>query len=187
MSLQIQETELSRGNTSKDTFLFIYTPKYLSIDSFCGCSLRAGIKIVSGFLLFIAISSFYAVLKEDKLTEIIFSTLLTFFYLSASIYLFLSTIYLDYKYSRIGYIIYTIIFLIDTGDFLFVEVFILSGVFEINSSYAILKEIIFFIIGFILIFIELYMLWISFCFMVHLKLKRLNIVYGDNFANLLSN
>jgi hypothetical protein len=187
MSLQIQETELSRGNTSKDTFLFIYTPKYLSIDSFCGCSLRAGIKIVSGFLLFIAISSFYAVLKEDKLTEIIFSSILTFFYLTASIYLFLSIIYLDYKYSRIGYIIYSIIFLIDTFDFLFVECFMISGVLEVNISYPILMEIIFFIIGLIVILIELYMLWISFCFMVHLKLKRLNIVYGDNFATLLSN
>ena len=135
MSLQIQETELSRGNTSKDTFLFIYTPKNLSIDSFCGCSLRAGIKIISGFLLFIAISSFYAVLKEDKLTEIIFSSILTFFYLTASIYLFLSTIYLDYKYSRIGYIIYTIIFLIDTGDFLFVEVVYMDLLCEIFLTY----------------------------------------------------
>ena len=187
MSLQIQETELSRGNTSKDTFLFIYTPKNLSIDAFCGCSLRAGIKIISGFLLFIAISSFYAVLKEDKLTEIIFSSILTFFYLTASIYLFLSTIYLDYKYSRIGYIIYSIIFLIDTFDFLFAEIFMLHGDFQINVDYPVLMEIIFFIFGFFTMIIELYMLWICFCFMVHLKLKRLNVVYGDNFANLLSN
>ena len=63
----------------------------------------------------------------------------------------------------------------------------ISGVLEVNISYPILMEIIFFIIGLIVILIELYMLWISFCFMVHLKLKRLNIVYGDNFATLLSN
>ena len=36
--------ELSRDNSSNDSFLFIYTPKYLNVDSFCGCSLKSGIK-----------------------------------------------------------------------------------------------------------------------------------------------
>ena len=47
-------------------------------------------------------------------------------------------------------------------------------------------ECLFFFTGLFTMFIELYMLWISFCFMVHLKLKRLNIVYGDNLGNLLA-
>ena len=63
----------------------------------------------------------------------------------------------------------------------------LHGDFQINVDYPVLMEIIFFIFGFFTMIIELYMLWICFCFMVHLKLKRLNVVYGDNFANLLSN
>ena len=119
MSHQNNDIDLSRGNNTKESFLLIYTPKKLSIDSFCGCSLRAGIKIVSGLLLFISISNFYTVLKEEILTEILFSTILSIFYFSAAIYLFLSTIYLDYNYAKIGYIIFTFIFIVDTIDFLF--------------------------------------------------------------------
>ncbi len=187
MSHQNNDIDLSRGNNTKESFLFIYTPKKLSIDSFCGCSLRSGIKIVSGLLLFISISNFYTVLKEEILTEILFSTILSIFYFSAAIYLFLSTIYLDYNYAKIGYIIFTFIFIVDTIDFLFAEIFMIHGDFQINVDYPVLMEIIFFIFGFFTMIIELYMLWICFCFMVHLKLKRLNVVYGDNFANLLSN
>ena len=179
--------ELSRDNSSNDSFLFIYTPKYLNVDSFCGCSLKSGIKIISIFLLFISISNFYTVLKEEKLHEMIFSTILSIFYLTSSIYLFLSTVYLDYQYAKIGYILFIFIFLVDTIEFIIAEFFIIYGIFHIYSTYPLLMEIIFFIIGFFTILIELYMLWISFCFMVHLKLKRLNIVYGDNFATLLSN
>ena len=178
--------DLSRGNSSNDSFLFIYTPKYLSVDSFCGCSLKSGIKIVSTFLLFISITNFYTVLKEEKLHEIIFSTILTIFYLTSSIYLFLSTVYLDYQYARIGYILFIFIFLVDTIEFIIAEIFIIYGIFHIYSTYPFLMEIIFFLIGCLTVIIELYMLWISFCFMVHLKLKRLNIVYGDNISHLLS-
>ncbi len=178
--------ELSRGNSSNDSFLFIYTPKYLSVDSFCGCSLKSGIKIVSTFLLFISITNFYTVLKEEKLHEIIFSTILSIFYLTSSIYLFLSTVYLDYQYAKIGYILFIFIFLVDTIEFIIAEIFIIYGIFHIYSTYPVLMEILFFIIGFFTALIELYMLWISFCFMIHLKLKRLNIVYGDNISHLLS-
>ena len=178
--------DLSRGNSSNDSFLFIYTPKNLSVDSFCGCSLKSGIKIISTFLLFISITNFYTVLKEEKLHEIIFSTILTIFYLTSSIYLFLSTVYLDYQYARIGYIFFIFIFLVDTIDFLIAETFIIYGIFHIYSTYPFLMEFLFFFTGLFTMFLELYMLWISFCFMVHLKLKRLNVVYGDNFVNFLN-
>ena len=180
------ELDLSRGNSSKDSFLFCYTPKTLSIDAFCGCSLRSGIKIVSALLLFIAITNFYTVLKEEKLHEMIFSTILSIFYFTTSIYLFLSTIYLDYQYAKIGYIFFIFIFLVDTIDFFIAETFIVYGIFHIYSTYPFLMECLFFFTGLFTMFIELYMLWISFCFMVHLKLKRLNIVYGDNLGNLLA-
>ena len=137
------ELDLSRGNSSKDSFLFCYTPKTLSIDAFCGCSLRSGIKIVSALLL-------------------------------------------DYQYAKIGYIFFIFIFLVDTIDFFIAETFIVYGIFHIYSTYPFLMECLFFFTGLFTMFIELYMLWISFCFMVHLKLKRLNIVYGDNLGNLLS-
>ena len=174
-------------NSCNEKFLFFFTPKTVDLESCCGFSLRSGIKLVSIYLLFASISYFCSILKEETWIEIILSILISLCYLISAFYLFLSTIYLEYSYCKIGNIIYTLIFYFDIIDCFIVSIRISTNQIYLLFNSIIITQIIFIIMQFISILIELYMLWIGFCYLVHIKMERLNIVYGDNFATLLSN
>ena len=172
-------------NLCNEKFLFFFTPKKVDLESFCGCSLRSGIKLISIYLLFVSISFFCTMLKEESWIEIIITLLITLSYLITAFYLFLSTIYLEYSYCKIGNVIYTLIFYFDIINCFIVSIRIpLNQIYLIYNS-IIITEISFLLMEIISILIELYMLWVGFCYLVHIKMERLNIVYGDNLRTIL--
>ena len=178
---QSTEKDDPTSNPTDDKFLLFFHPKKLDLDSFCGCAIRSGIKISSGILLFIAISNFYTVIKEENYYEIISSIILSILYLLSSFYLFFSSMNLEYSYAKIGCIVTCIIFYIDLLDFLWVGTMVVLGVyspFETDLYFVMLS--VFVLFGIIALLVELYIVWISYCFMVHLRCKRSGIVFGDN-------
>ena len=172
-------------NSCNEKFLFFFTPKKVDLESCCGFSLRSGIKLVSIYLLIAAIYYFCSILKEESWIEIILSILISLCYLISAFYLYLSTIYLEYSYCKIGNIIYTLIFYFDIINCFIVSIRISTNQIYLLFNSIIITQIIFLIMQFISILIELYMLWIGFCYLVHIKMERLNIVYGDNLHTIL--
>ena len=168
-------------NPTDETMLFLFHPDKLDLDSYCGCTIRTGIKISSAILLFIGISNFYTVIKEESYYEIISSLILSVLYCLSSFYLLFSGIKLEYKYAKIGCIVTGIIFYIDLFDFLYVSMMVVVDMYTPfdRQLYWVMLSV-FVLFGILAILIELYIVWVSYCFMVHLKLKRTNVVFGDN-------
>ena len=174
------------SNPTKEKFLFCFIPSTLDIDSFCGCAIRSGIKISSAILAFISISNFYTVIKEDTLIEELTSIILSILYLTAAYFLFTSSVNLEWSYAKIGYYITVSIFIIDTIDFIIVGFLILFGYYyPFDNEFYSMMVLFFLIFGFLAIIVELYIIWLSFCFTVHLKLKRMSVVCGDNLSDIV--
>ena len=176
-----KEKEDLSSNPTEERMLFLFHPDKIDTDSYCGCTMRTGIKISSAILLFIGISNFYTVIKEETYYEMISSIILSILYCLSSFYLFYSSINLEYKYAKVGCIVSGIIFYIDLLDFIYVTLMVIIGKYTPfdKETYAIMVTI-FTLFGVLALLIELYIVWVSYCYMVHLKLKRTHIVFGDN-------
>ena len=64
-----KEKEDLSSNPTEERMLFLFHPDKIDTDSYCGCTMRTGIKISSAILLFIGISNFYTVIKEETYYE----------------------------------------------------------------------------------------------------------------------
>ncbi|MCQ2817122.1 MAG: hypothetical protein MJ252_07645 [archaeon] len=175
-----------RINPTEENFLFFFKARKLSLDSYCGCSLRSGVQISSIILFFIALAHFYSLFKETNYYSIISTVILVILYLAASYYLFIAAYNVNEDFSKVGYNILCFIFLVDLSDYIIVIVLTFVGYFDIYLT----TRINFFIFGFIcfgmgVMLAELYFMWLAFCFTIHVKLKRMHIVYGDSINEYL--
>lgn len=183
---QIDTTRTLITNPTTEKFLFCFTIKTLSMDAYCGFTLRAGLKISSLILLFIATSNLYTILKEESYYTIFSTLFLSILYLTASYYLFTSSLHLKLESIKIGYYILCTILLIDLTDYISVIILTMFGFFYsyLNDDFE------FFIFGFILfgltvILIEVYILWSVYCFMIHLMMNRIHVIIGDSMKDYL--
>ena len=84
------------------------------------------------------------------------------------------------KYSNLAYNFFMIVFYMDLGFFIIETIFVLLTDPAFFFSYTILGLCFFYTLQIITLFFELYMLWICFCFMVHVNNERIYLLKNNS-------
>lgn len=172
-------------NKKNFKFLHFYKPKTIDKDCFCGWDLKSGMKIIGMFLLFEFITNILTVFKENNAREITFSLVLSVIYLIDAYYIMKSSITLEYDSAIIGYHLFSIVFFLDV-TFLVMDVVIFFLFDKITFAFVTTLEFLgFSIFEILLMSFEFYMVWISFCFTVHIKLGHNFILQEDKIIKIL--
>ena len=79
---------------SEFKFLFFFSPKYVSSNSFVCYEIKTGVKITSFILILCALSNFIEGINQFFISYMIFSIAKCILYTISAIYLILSIIYL---------------------------------------------------------------------------------------------
>ena len=167
------------SNTDKDKFLFYFQPNDLAIDCCCGCSLKTGVQIIAIIFIIGALSNFFAALKMTSVTDLVISSISFLLYFAAGVCILYSSMTFNFVYARTGYYIYAVIFIISLLDNVIVLLFIFSGNYRpLGKESAFRTGLIFLSAILITASINLYMVWIIFCYSIHLKHKRLSLISG---------
>ena len=156
-------------NKESDAFLCFYTPKEIDVQCLCGCDLNSGMKVVACFIFYIMVFHFFQIISENNYRTYFIGTILCSCYIITLFNVFQALEELSYEKAVFNYRFFMIVY--------FAEIIILI----IETLYLIICEPLyfstytyfglFFSYGSIIItlLIETYMLWISFCFMEHIK------------------
>ena len=184
------KVEFTRGeiivpNKENEEFLYFYTPKEIDIQCLCGCDLNSGMKVVACFIFYLMAFHFFQIILDNSYRTYFIGTVLCSCYIIILFNIFQALEELSYEKAVFNYRFFVIVF--------FGEIIILI----VETLYLIIFEPLyfstysyfglFFSYGSIIItlLIELYMLWITFCFTNHIKNNRLYLLQDFN-NNLFS-
>ena len=168
------------ANVNDDEFLFcIDFPKF-DYDFCCGCSLRTGVLMIGLFFILCGIGSLINVITSGTLIEYYMTITMLIIYSLAFIFLILSGFIYNYYLAYIAYMIYIIILFLNLFEIFSMTILIFLGFYTPSGSESrIVKGIGFLLVGMLLTCLYLYCLWIIYCYMIHLKYERINLVIGD--------
>ena len=173
-----EQSDLQNDNLTKDNFLFVLSVEKIDISFLCGCTLFAGIRFISIFMVIIGLTNIYYSYKNENYLDFILSFIYSFLYFISGFYLFKSSISLSFYDANIGYKIYASLFLFEL--FLFISNSFLTSIGIINplgEGKLFLKKYIFYLIGGLFFtLIKLNFIWITFSYMIHLKLNRIKVI-----------
>ena len=171
-------SNLQNDNLTKDSFLFVFSVEKIDISFLCGCTLFAGIRLISICMVINGLSNVFFSYKNENYLDFILSFIYSFLYFISAFYLFKSSISLDFYDANIGYKIYASLFLFEL--FLFISnCFLISigTISPLGEGKFFLKKYIFYLFGqFSFALIKLYFVWIVFSYMIHLKLNRIKVI-----------
>ena len=173
-----EQPDLQNDNLTKDNFLFVLSVEKIDISFLCGCTLFAGIRLISIFMIINGLLNIYYAYKNENYLDFTLSFIYSFLYFISGFYLFKSSISLSFNDANIGYIIYASLFLFEL--FLFISDCFLTSIGIVNplgEGKLFLKKYIFYLVGgFFLTLLKLYFIWITFSYMIHLKLNRIKVI-----------
>ena len=176
------KSNLQNDNLTKDSFLFVFSVEKIDISFLCGCTLFAGIRLISICMVINGLSNVFFSYKNENYLDFILSFIYSFLYFISAFYLFKSSISLDFYDANIGYKIYASLFLFEL--FLFISnCFLISigTISPLGEGKFFLKKYIFYLFGqFSFALIKLYFVWIVFSYMIHLKLNRIKVIMMSN-------
>ena len=175
---------LNFTNQENAKFLGYIIPKEIDSQCFCGCNLTSGMYVVCVFLFCQFSLNFFRVLKETTYRGRIIAIILIIVYPISIFNIYKAANDLD-DYSAIyAYKFFMLVFYIDISFFIFESLYVLITDPAYFFSFTILGLFLVYGLELINLFFELYMLWIVFCFMVHVCSKRLYLL-RDNSGGLL--
>ena len=160
----ISDIDNKLGNVSSEKFLFLFSPE-ISEECICGCSQKTGVQIVSFFLLIVSILRFLESLTKNELFDMIIDICFSGFFLLVAFFTFYSTIGLKYDHAYIGYIVYSIIWILNFLIYCYHTIMIIFYcIINLNTNN----------LGYIIgeginLCISLYLIWIIYCFTMNLK------------------
>ncbi len=160
----ISDIDNKLGNVSDEKFLFLFSPE-ISEECICGCSQKIGVQIISFLLLLGSIGRFLESLSKNGLFDMIIDICISVFFLLVAFFMFYSTISLKYEHAYIGYIVYSIIWILNCLVYCCNSIMILFYcLINLNTEN----------LGYILgeginLAISLYFIWIIYCFTMNLK------------------
>ena len=177
-----EQPDLQNDNLTKDNFLFVLSVEKIDISFLCGCTLFAGIRLISIFMIINGLLNIYYAYKNENYLDFTLSFIYSFLYFISAFYLFKSSISLSFNDANVGYIIYASLFLFEL--FLFISDCFLTSIGIVNplgEGKLFLKKYIFYLVGgFFLTLLKLYFIWITFSYMIHLKLNRIKVIMMSN-------
>ena len=172
--------ELIIPNKDNDSFLFFFIPKEIDTQCFCGCDLNGGMKIVCFFICYLIAFHFLEIIIENNYKTYFIGTFMCAGYLITIFNIFQTLEELSYEKSVFNYRFFLFIYIMEIINLVFKTLYIMIYDLLYFSSYSYLGILISFGSLIATLLIEEYMLWITFCFMEHIKNNRLYLLHNIN-------
>jgi len=170
------------ANINEEQFLFCFNFPKFEYEFCCGCSLKLGSIFLSFIFLLFSIFSLINVLKTQEKNNFDFfsSILLLIIYSISFLLILISSFNYNYIFSFYAYLIYSFMLILNFSEILITTIFIFCGIYvPYGQENIFIKGISFLLIGLLYIGVYLYCLWILFCYVIHLKYKRIDLVNGN--------
>jgi hypothetical protein len=171
----------NKANPTGEKFLFCFTPSDIAMTASCGCSLKTGAQLVSIIYIATTISPFINSLQYNSLWNIMYYGIISALYLFAGVSTLYSTYTYQYEYAHTANVIYNVLLMINLLDVIVVAAFIFSGyILPLGLEVPAFNQGMYFLLASgTIVLIHMYMIWLVFCFMVHVKNRRKALVNGD--------
>ena len=172
------EIKLQNINSTNEYFLFIFKPQTVDIEFCCGYSLFSTIRIISIILIILGIIDVLMTYLNTNFFNFLEAFIYSVLYLISGIYLFVSTITFKSNDALIGYKLYEFLFLFELTIFILKIILICIGIIHPlgEGSYFVRKFTLYLIFGISQEIIKLYLLWITFSYLINLKLNRIKVI-----------
>ena len=159
-----------RFPASDDKFLFFFEPVILEDKFFFGLSLKAGVQIFSIITLIQAINAFLDIFRPYSFWLFLISIIAFVIHFAVAFYAFLSTLKNNYLYSKVSYLIITVLFLIEAAYYISRSVLkIIDFITPWDADFLQLNFLIY-IFGYgIFLLFYLYFIYILYRYMLQLK------------------
>ena len=158
---------------SSENFLFFFKPNKIDEDGFCGVEQKLSVRIIALIALISACCAFITSLVKNNMFLLLWDLFISVVFLIVAFFTFYSTINLKESYANIGYVVYSILWIINFSVIICETIYYLFVFFFPFSNYFFSLRIIIYIFcewfGLILF---LYFLWIVFCFMKNLAKRK---------------
>ena len=155
---------------SDNKFLFFFDPVILEDKFFFGLSLKTGVQIFSVITLIQAINAFLDIFRPYSFWLFLISIIAFVIHFAVAFYAFLSTLKNNYSYSKVSYLIITVLFLIEATYYVSRSVLkIIDFITPWDADFLQLDFLIY-ILGYgIFLLFYLYFIYILYRFMLQLK------------------
>jgi hypothetical protein len=177
---------MNKANPTGERFLFCFTPTSPAISGPCGCSLIIGSQVVAIIFIACTLNPLFTVFQYKGFWDILYYGIVFGLYLFAGVSTFYSTYTYTYEYVHTANFIYNILFIINVFDNVIMTAFILRGyIFPFGFEIPGLTQVMYYVAAAyiasvsVILLIHMYMIWIVFSFMVHIKNNRKALVQGD--------
>jgi hypothetical protein len=153
-----------------DKFLFFFEPVILEEKFFFGLSLKTGVQIFSIITLIQAINAFLDIFRPYSFWLFIISIIAFIIHFAVAFYAFLSTLKNNYSYSKVSYLIISVLFLIEAAYYISRSVLkIIDFITPWDADFLQLNFLIY-IFGYgIFLLFYLYFIYILYRYMLQLK------------------
>jgi hypothetical protein len=159
-----------RFPAADDKFLFFFEPVILEDKFFFGLSLKTGVQIFSIITLIQAINAFLDIFRPYSFWLFIISIIAFVIHFAVAFYAFLSTLKNNYSYSKVSYLIISVLFLIEAAYYISRSVLkIIDFITPWDADFLQLNFLIY-IFGYgIFLLFYLYFIYILYRYMLQLK------------------
>ena len=184
--LKITRGDIIISNKDNDYFLLFFSPKNIDIQCFCGCDLNRGMKVVCGFIFYLLAFHFFHIILENNYRTYFVSTFLCACYLISLFNMFQTMEELSYEKAIFNYRFFALTFFFEIISVIAQTIYLIlyEPLYFSTSSYL---GIILSYSGIVItLLIEGYMIWITFCFMEHIKNNRLYLLKDYNNIDLFT-
>ena len=153
-----------------DKFLFFFEPVILEEKFFFGLSLKTGVQIFSIITLIQAINAFLDIFRPYSFWLFLISIIAFVIHFAVAFYAFLSTLKNNYSYSKVSYLIISVLFLIEAAYYISRSVLkIIDFITPWDADFLQLNFLIY-IFGYgIFLLFYLYFIYILYRYMLQLK------------------
>ena len=167
------------ANINDEEFFFCVTFPKFEFQCCCGLSLRTGSIIIALFYVLCSGFSFYLAKDEPSMVNYISSITLLSVYSLAFLFIVISAVNFSYKFAYMAYILYCLVLLLSFIEILIVSTLMIAGKMNLTGTEnQFIKAASFFLFGTLLAAIFLYLTWMIFCYVMHLKYNRTDLVCG---------
>ena len=173
-------------NKDNEIFLCFFTPTEIDTQCFCGCDLNYGMKIVACYIFYMMAFHFFQILSESNYRTYFLGTILCSCYIITLFNVFQTLEELSYEKAIFNYRFFMIVFFLEILILIFETIYLIIFESLYFSTYSYLGLIISYGSIIVSLLIEQYMVWITFCFMEHIKDNRLYLLQDINDNNLFA-
>ena len=155
---------------SQDKFLFCIVPDKVDTECFAGLSLKNGVRILSGILLYEALYSLAQSWDTKYTSKFIFRLILGICYLCIACVVCYITFYENVSYTNISLIVVEILFILELLYYLlksFLRIFEFINPWD--RDFLNLKNLFYIIGSLAYLFVFLYFIYVLYCYLVSLK------------------